>query len=288
MKEIARYERRVFLKDHPPVTERVLIASSGEDRTLLAGTVLGVDAGKHDAWTDGKEASCVLAEDVDVPAAGDAYALAYVHAALIAPELTWADGVSATDQKTALAAQREASDIAFLYRLCKERGVNLKVHDGKMILYGAKEYDAKGPSMTIVKRETLFSPSSYSFKENAEGTFKAAEVEHHDPKAHETYTAQVDAGSEPPSGQTLKLNQRVESVAAAIALGNAGLRNANEKADTGSFTILGNPGLVAGITVTMSGFGKFDGKYFVEKAEHKVTGTGGYTTDAEIRRILGY
>lgn len=106
MKEIARYERRVFLKDHPPVTHRVLIASTGEARTLLAGTILGLDSGKYDAWTAGKEASCVLAEDVDVPASGDVYALAYVHAALIAPELVWADGVSATDQKTALEALR--------------------------------------------------------------------------------------------------------------------------------------------------------------------------------------
>ncbi len=106
MKEIARYERRVFLKDHPPVTQRVLIKSSGTARTLIAGTVLGVTAGKHDAFTSASAASCVLAEDVDVPASGDAYALAYVHAALIAPELVWADGVSAADQKTALEALR--------------------------------------------------------------------------------------------------------------------------------------------------------------------------------------
>ena len=106
MREIARYEQRVFLKDHPPVTQRVLIASNGSERALLAGTVLGVDQGKHDAWTASATVSCVLAEDIDVPASGDAYALAYVHAALIAPELVWAEGVSATDQKTALEAMR--------------------------------------------------------------------------------------------------------------------------------------------------------------------------------------
>ena len=106
MKNIATYQRRVFLKDHPPVTQRVLIASKGAERTLLAGTVLGITAGKHDAWTSAAQASCILAEDITVPATGDAYALAYAHAAVVAPELIWADGVSAADQQTALQALR--------------------------------------------------------------------------------------------------------------------------------------------------------------------------------------
>ena len=44
----------------------------------------------------------VLAEDVAIPAEGDAYALVYVHAAVIASELIWDDGVSAADQQEAL------------------------------------------------------------------------------------------------------------------------------------------------------------------------------------------
>ena len=106
MKDIANYQRRGFLKDHPPVTQRVLIASTGTERTLLSGTVLGLKNGKHDAFIATAEASCILAEDITVPAAGDAYALAYTHAAVVAPELLWADGVSATDQQTALVALR--------------------------------------------------------------------------------------------------------------------------------------------------------------------------------------
>lgn len=182
--------------------------------------------------------------------------------------------------------QREESDIAFLHRLCKERGINLKVHDGKIIMYAAKDADVQAPSLTIKRKGDQFSPTSYSFEENAEGTFQAADVAYHDPEKNETHTATVPAGGESPSGQTLKLNDRVESPAEAQALGNAALREHNEQADTGNFTIMGHPGLVAGITITMSGFGKYDGTYFVEKAEHKVG--SGYTTSAEIRRILGY
>ena len=43
---------------------------------------------------------------------------------------------------------------------------------------------------------------------------------------------------------------------------------------------------MAGLTVEMSGFGMFSGKYFVTKTTHSVG--SGYTTKAEIRMTLGY
>ena len=106
MKDIGSYQRRVFVKDHPPVLQRVLIGSTGTELDLLAGAVLGLKDGKHGAYASTMEVSCILAEDVTVPASGDIYALAYVHAAVITPELIWADGVTAEQQKSALAALR--------------------------------------------------------------------------------------------------------------------------------------------------------------------------------------
>ena len=54
----------------------------------------------------------VLAEDVAIPAKGDAYALVYVHAAVIASELIWDDGVSAADQQAALIELRKVGVFA--------------------------------------------------------------------------------------------------------------------------------------------------------------------------------
>lgn len=106
MQILGSYQRRGFLKDHPPVLARVLIGSTGTEATLLAGTVLGVSDGKHAIYAAGQTAACILAEDTVVPAAGDQWAMAYVHAAVVAPELTWGEGVSAEQQKTALTALR--------------------------------------------------------------------------------------------------------------------------------------------------------------------------------------
>jgi hypothetical protein len=119
VKDLASYTRRGFLKDHPPVSKRVLLGSGAAEVTLLAGTVLGVKRadGKAYAYTAATttvetvttpvyDADCILAEDVTVPVSGDAYALAYVHAAVIDSELVWADGVTAEQQKAALKALR--------------------------------------------------------------------------------------------------------------------------------------------------------------------------------------
>lgn len=106
MKHLGTYQRRAFLKDHPPVSARVLLGSSGTEQTLLAGAVLGLQDGKHYAHVDGMAADAVLAEDVTVPVAGDKYALAYVHAAAVASELVWDESVTAAQQKTALEALR--------------------------------------------------------------------------------------------------------------------------------------------------------------------------------------
>lgn len=82
------------------------------------------------------------------------------------------------------------------------------------------------------------------------------------------------------------VNQRVESEADARKLAQNALRNKNGGECTGNIEIMGHPGLVAGVTVSLTGFGRFSGSYFVNKAEHKIG--NGYSTSAEVRRVLAY
>ena len=106
MKDIASYQRIPFLKGHPPVLQRMLLHSTGAEQVLIAGTVLGMKDGQRGEFVAGADAEGVLVADTTIPATGDVYALVYVHAEVIASELTWGDGVSAAEQHTALAALR--------------------------------------------------------------------------------------------------------------------------------------------------------------------------------------
>ncbi|MDO4541183.1 MAG: hypothetical protein Q4B48_08880, partial [Syntrophomonadaceae bacterium] len=67
------------------------------------------------------------------------------------------------------------------------------------------------------------------------------------------------------------------------------LRQHNKYERTATFTLPGNPDLVAGVTVFLSGWGGWSGKYIVKQAKHTVAGSGGYTTQITLRRVLeGY
>ena len=82
----ASLEQVPFVGDHPVVMQPVTLVSNGTERTLVAGTVLGMvtASGKYDqcivANADGTEtAKRILAEDVTVPVSGDEQAVVYRH-----------------------------------------------------------------------------------------------------------------------------------------------------------------------------------------------------------------
>ena len=85
----------------------------------------------------------------------------------------------------------------------------------------------------------------------------------------------------------MEVNERVTSAAEAKELAKKRLRQKNKGEVKAEFTLVGNVGLVAGLTVQVEGYGLFDGKYIIESATHNPT--GGYTVGLKLRRVLeGY
>ena len=196
--------------------------------------------------------------------------------------------------------QRRETDLAFLERLGTDRGVNLKVHNGLLILFNALAADARPTSFTISRRdfkgkfENQIVAADYSFKiSSADAGYNQSEVKYHDSSTRELRSATFKVPSQPEvlstnksAGKTLTIDSRVESEADAQTLAQSRLRKANQGELTGSVTIMGHPGLVAGMTIQMADFGIFSGKYFVEKVTHRVSDK--YTTSAELRQTLPY
>lgn len=182
--------------------------------------------------------------------------------------------------------QSGQSDIEFLKKLCRDAGISLKASDGMIVLYDQAAYEAKTPVLTIEREEkggyTKYKLSSGS----ADSQYAKCRVSYMDPATGRCIVGEAEDGDV--SGeQCLEIIARVGSIGEAEALARKTLRAHNKLAKTAAFTMPGDVGLVAGVTVLLRGWGGWDGKYIVTRAVHTV-GSGGYTTQITMRKVLSY
>jgi phage protein D len=180
--------------------------------------------------------------------------------------------------------QREESDLTFLKRLCDENGLNLKVSGEKIIIFSGKEFEQKDASFTFVRGDKRI--LLYSFRDKADDVYRSCQISYQDPETKELVTHIFTPDNAPATGQILKVSARVESLAAAQRLAVTRLRQKNKKEITGSLTLLGDTGLLAGLNIQVQGFGVYDGKYFITEAGH--TQTAGYRSTIKINKVLDY
>ncbi len=209
----------------------------------------------------------------------------------IASEIAAASGMgclyeSASNPSYRRLEQAKQSDISFLKKLCQDAGISVKATDGKLVLYDQAAYEAKAPVLTI-ERGAKGGYIKYKLSSGSADTrYARCRVRYMDP---ETGTC-IEGTAEDPdvSGdQRLEVTARVGSIGEARELAKKRLRLHNKLAKTASFTMPGDVGLVAGVTVLLRSFGGWDGKYIVTRAVHTV-GNGGYTTQIRLRKVLNY
>lgn len=173
--------------------------------------------------------------------------------------------------------QNNETDLAFLNRLGKAEGIVFSIKDSKLVWHDQAKLD-EASTVTVIKRTTM---NSFTFRAKTATTYKACRVSYHDPKTKtlKTYTEKADGV---PSGDTLKLVERCETLEDATAKAKAALRTSNGKQVEGSVTMYGNPQLRAGCNIEVQGLGLLDGSYQILKARHSMERGRGYTTDLEL------
>jgi phage protein D len=149
----------------------------------------------------------------------------------------------------------------------------------KIIIFDEEEFESHSATTKITRGDDII--LSMNIKNKMAGTFKSARVKYNDTESDETFDVYTEDGIVE-SGQTLQINQRVKSDAEAEDLAKSKLHEANKNEVTGSFNLIGDLSLVAGVNIEISGYGVFDGVYFVNSAKHSYGGSG-YTTSIEIR-----
>lgn len=213
----------------------------------------------------------------------------------IANEMASANGMtcmylSNSDPSYGRMEQYKQSDIAFLSHLCQEAGISLKATNNLLVLFDQSEYEKKPPVLAISRGSGSYTKHKLNAG-TAKTQYASCRVSYTDPSTGKCIEATVkveDYNEKSKNNQQLEITAKVASVAEAKTKAEKYLRLHNKYAKTATFTLPGNPDIVAGVTATLSGWGAWDGKYIVEEAAHSVSSSG-YTTQVKLRKTLeGY
>jgi len=182
------------------------------------------------------------------------------------------------------------SDIQFLSMLCKNAGISLKVTNNIIVLFDQETYERKSPVLSIEYGNGQYKKYKLRTGE-ADVHYASCRVSYIEPKTGKlieglAYSNDYNLSDE--KNQRLEIIAKATSIAEAQELAKKRLRLHNKFGKTADFTLIGNTAIVAGVTITLKGFGLWTGKYIVQQARHDV-GSSGYTTKIKLRQVLeGY
>lgn len=171
--------------------------------------------------------------------------------------------------------QSSQNDCEFLYALAKKYGQGMKVYCGKIIIYSKAKYEAKKSLVTYKESDLI----SWDFTDSIYKTYTGAKMKYTNAKSNKTYTASVGGGS-----RILHINEKADSKADARLQAIAKLNEENESTTTMEIEVKPNPKLIAPGTLSITGMGQINGKYFIKKITHTIN-RNGYTMKLEIRKI---
>lgn len=185
--------------------------------------------------------------------------------------------------------QNRENDLSFLRRISEEYGHVFSIRDSKLVF--TRLYDIeKGKAVVLIDRTDLI---SYSIKDKTSNTYKKAKVAYHDPTDNETKEHEVTdntnadgvAITDPTAEDTLEVRTKAENKSQAELKAKAAMYRANSKQKEGNISVIGNPLLLAGNNIELTGLGQISGKYHIMESSHTIDASGGYTTSLNLKLV---
>lgn len=250
----------------------------GKNESFNCGTFV-----LDDISYSGRPLRCVLG-GVSVPAMDDFKSLTRTKTwkkttiKEIASEIAKRAGVSlyysADTIKIVELEQSKQTDSAFLYSLCEKYGLAMKVFNKKIVIFDIVAYEEKKAVVTLKETDIL----SWSYNSTIEGTYTGVKLDYTNPDSNKTISVKIGS-----SGRMYTMNTQASSKFDAELQAEAKVNAANRKIETMTITIVANTKIVASQCVEVSGLGKIDGKYYIDKIKHSVG--SGYTMQLTMHRV---
>lgn len=182
--------------------------------------------------------------------------------------------------------QDKQTDLAFLAGLAKEYGIVFSVRGGQLVFMDIDELEKQPAVLTIHKNEI----SKARFADKTSHVYGGAAVTTRNMKSNKIRhwkitPSEQDGGKGTLTNDIWQGNVTAENDTQAQAKAKGALKAKNKDKITGTITVPGNVKLVAGVNIELSDIGQFSGKWHVVSSAHSIDNSGGYTTDASIRKI---
>ena len=180
-------------------------------------------------------------------------------------------------------AQRRERDLEFLSRLAKDYGAYFAVKGRKLVFLERKELHERDEIFTIHADSDEYITAD--LKRAAHKTYSKAKASYFEGNEKKNIEVEVE-DKNVKTGDTLRLDERIENEGQARALAKSRLEYENLKKQSGNIVMTGNPLALAGNNFALdSGFGKWMGKYIINSSRHHIVRAQGYTTNIEFKHV---
>lgn len=172
--------------------------------------------------------------------------------------------------------QSNATDISFLFQLCESYGLAMKIYNSRLVIFHEESYEKKAAIGTIDKSNC----DTYNLNGTLVGKYNGVTIKYKVAKSNKTFIYKF---METSGKRILKVNEKADNLADAEIKAKARLRKSNKDARTINLNLKGDVKYLAGTCFNITGFGKFNGKYYIDKAVHTLT--GGYTVSLQMHQV---
>lgn len=176
--------------------------------------------------------------------------------------------------------EQDDNDSAFLKSLCETYGLILKVYMGKIWIFDREKYKQKDAVRTFTPADIV--PGSFSWNTTLAGTYTGGVFTYTNQRKKVNINVTVGSGD-----RMLKLNQYASSEADAKRQLEAAIAMKNHSNTTVSFKTMGDLNIHATQCVNIQGYGKMDGKYYLDSITRPLDNSGGLTNEYAGSRVGG-
>lgn len=171
--------------------------------------------------------------------------------------------------------QSDQTDVEFVFSLCASYNLAMKLYNRKMVVFDQTDYEKKAASLSLDRSKC----SSWSATKSMTRLYDGVQICYTDSKKNKTlkYRFMMRNGS-----RILKLNETAESLQDAEIKAKAKLLEHNRKCQSINVKTRGDVKYIACKNIKMSGFGKLDGKYYIDTVTHTKDASGGYTVSLDM------